>query len=230
MKKYFIQKNVEILTLFQDSVSSKEARISSQTFRKAFREIGLEFDYSLIEDIKCRLISDELIGIDVIGNKVLNCLVALFTDHLLAKRIDRSRRLDKAFDMCFSEVFNKTEIANQYLTKRQYKTSITYMYSNLPKNTEFDPFLVLSNSKEGAAVKVSVKKSDCIKFLTSREPVIEQISSEIREVTSVNFLTMNELHFVRIYNRCLSFLKELAAEDASLFTNKDLIVLEGMGA
>lgn len=228
MKKYFVKKNVDILAHFQSAVNSKMTKISSQTFRRAFKEIGLEFDYSLIEDIKSKIIADQLVGVDVIGNKILNCLVALFTDHLLTKRIERSRSTNKAFDMCFSEVFSKSEMAHQYLTKRQYKTSITYMYSNLPKRTETDPFLVLSNRKDGAAAKVCIKKSDCIKFLISREPVVEQISSEMREVSSVNVLTANEQDFVRIYNRCLSFLIELSSEDVSLFTNKEAIVLSGM--
>ena len=226
MREYFIKNDIQILSQLQNVVNSKVTNISRQSFRKAFKEIGLEFDYCLIEDIKRKIVSDKLIIIDSLGNQMLNCLVVLFTDHLLIRRIERSRDKDMAFDMRFNEVFNKCKLANQYLTKRQYKISLTYMYSNLPKRTQEDPFLLFSNTKNDDAEKVSIKKSDCIKFLISRERVIEQISSEIRKVSSINILTVNERDFVRIYNKCLTLLKELTLEDASCFTNKEAIVIK----
>lgn len=228
MKRFFIHKDVDTLDNFQSAIKYKKTKISRQSLRKAFKEIGLEFDYSLIEDLKRKVTSEKSITSNPLGDRILHCLVVLFVDHLLIQRIDRSQNGNKAFEMSFSDLFNVDENAHLYMTKRQYKTSITYMYKNTPRITQFDPFLLFSNRNGKDASTVNIKKSDCIKFLFSREFVIEQIASEIREVSSVNLLTVNELGFVRIYNRCLSFIQTLSRDDVSLITKKESIVLKGM--
>lgn len=225
MEQFLKQRSEDVYRIFKSIFSLKQGRTLSSDYRLVLQQIGLDFNISLIEDLKKQLKKEGFSSYNgQLGAAVLHCLVALFADHLLKQRLDKVKNVENDqtesmyYELSYEEMFSKYNVAGQlYFTPRQYKASVVYFYKNSAKNTVADPLLTIAGPDE--MYSASIKRHAIIRTLTSRREPVEQLCAAIRH-TDNTLKTEQEMAFVAIYNKTLVLMRTLAEGDSSLNMGK----------
>ncbi len=222
MQKFLKQRGEDVYKVFKDVLNVKQGRTLSSDYRLVLQQIGLDFDISLIEDLKKQLIKEGITSQNgELGLAILLSLVALFSDHLLKQRFDKAKKrtTDNGtpfyYEVSYDEMFSRHNVGGYLLiTPRQYKASVVYFYRNMGKNMLADPLLSMA---EGVMHKSpSIKRSDIIRTLTSRREAVKQLTEGIRQSHSTRKISDQEQAFISIYNRTLTLVIALGEGDVSL--------------